>query len=286
MRCKGLDFHLLAIGFTALAFAGLAPAATDPLRSTALRKVEPTLQLTARAHDRIAGKLDGTWSPVRFQARATDLRHALASVDSARLHVEAEIDVAEGVAVLDGRGQVSLEDRKNFETLARELERRLEPPTGELALHERLLYRMALLFSEAPVGLSLGHLEISAADGVEGASLLQTCQQADNDGVTYLSGSCGVGVHQVCGDTSTECFGCDALHTGCDPAFDCLGRCGAGCGNGGRGWYTQDCADHDRCCASIGGCDNVFRLDCSDEFVELIDDILFGWFQSNCAGGC
>jgi hypothetical protein len=53
---------------------------------------------------------------------------------------------------------------------------------------------------------------------------------------------------------------------------NCFGRCGAGCGDNGKGTYTQDCVDYDSC-VRFG--DGLASSGCNDEFYATIDDFVF-----------
>jgi hypothetical protein len=53
---------------------------------------------------------------------------------------------------------------------------------------------------------------------------------------------------------------------------DCFGRCGAGCGDNGKGSYTYDCLDHDSCVRFGHILASVW---CNDEFATTIDDFAF-----------
>lgn len=109
--------------------------------------------------------------------------------------------------------------------------------------------------------------------------------RSDNDGVTPLPNPCSVvSDSPVWHDAKRHGFCLESLPAGCDGSADCLGRCGASCGSGGKGRYYLDCAEHDRCCRVHDGCSNPFHSGCGDEFWEAADDFFFG--STNCAAGC
>ncbi|MEM9103219.1 MAG: hypothetical protein AAGB12_12940 [Pseudomonadota bacterium] len=58
--------------------------------------------------------------------------------------------------------------------------------------------------------------------------------------------------------------------------YECMGRCGGGCGGVLPSSWTKDCMDHDQCSNinySSGGAGDE---NCGDEFNQAIDDWTFG----------
>jgi hypothetical protein len=62
-----------------------------------------------------------------------------------------------------------------------------------------------------------------------------------------------------------------------NPAYGCMGRCGAGCGNK---WipsaYTQACLNHDVCSVKNNSSGGASDANCGDEFSLAIDDYILG----------
>jgi hypothetical protein len=273
---------------------GLVPVTRVLLALSASALALPRgLEVATDAPGRLAGRLHASVAPAAFEARALGPGTAAASIELDGLRVDVTLDLGTALAVLDGRGEVSIQERLALQRLAGTLERYLEPHARALPLHEALLLAATQLMSEAPVGLRLSHVEIpaprrgAAAAGRTGAAGA-SCQAADNDGIAYLDGGCALQLHDdICHDALGACFACEVLPNGCSVAQGCPGRCGAGCGLfGGRGSYTRDCAEHDRCCTLHGQCANPLSFDCGDEFWEAADDVLWGWLASNCPQGC
>ena len=69
-----------------------------------------------------------------------------------------------------------------------------------------------------------------------------------------------------------------------NPAYGCMGRCGAGCGH----WwipsaYTQACLDHDVCSVKNNSSGGASDVNCGDEFSLAIDDYILGVVKG-CSG--
>lgn len=161
-------------------------------------------------------------------------------------------------------------------------------------------WRLSEMYSEAPLDYMLGKswviertepqteanpidslFDVEPATGMEFVGgLAQRCAgESHNTFVDLRKG------HDVCrNDLSFKknaghdyCQGPGALHGyivtsqkyGCSSS-KCYGRCGAGCGPGGRGACMHDCLRHDICNRSHTG------KGCNDEWVEAADDYLNG----------
>jgi hypothetical protein len=186
----------------------------------------------------------------------------------------------------------------------------LEPASkaGEtLSGHKDLVTRLAMLLSEAPLGVPMTaqqvprpktrktdrrytpngtpHVESCLADVIattEPSSSDQrigvaACQRSDEDGIHYFL-TCKTGKRTICHDAN-HCFACERINSGLFSP-DCLGRCGSGCGILHIGTYSYDCGDHDRCGRRHGSSTNPFDSECGDEFWEADDDTL--WGRRNC----
>jgi hypothetical protein len=198
-------------------------------------------------------------------------------------------------------GSLTADDRIALRALERKLAATLQPAQHRLAMHEDMLYRRVLYWSDAPVGLELPTRKLSYTPprtGVrelpDGATLSKTCvetvgtsgeaviacDEGNEDGVLYTGCS---GSHLACHDADNHCLDCGGVVVG--PANACVGRCGGGCCvPDGLGIYTYDCLDHDTCCGIHGGCFNPWDSECGDEYWEADDDF---WLASpNCPWSC
>ena len=99
-----------------------------------------------------------------------------------------------------------------------------------------------------------------------------------NDRTTYYA---FVAPFPPCSDTSGTWFWKDNRWQCYEPDHDpnvefaygeCFGRCGAGCGDSGKGTYTYACLDHDSC-VRFGH--SLASFWCNDEFLATIDDYTF-----------
>lgn len=111
------------------------------------------------------------------------------------------------------------------------------------------------------------------------------CQRGGQDGIRYLE--CRARGYELWHDSEFHCYRSGQYPTGpCEK--NCRGRCGTGCGgDGGKGTYSRDCAEHDRCAGHDGTRSwGVWGADrsCGDEWDEARDDFLDG--RDNCSGRC
>jgi hypothetical protein len=247
------------------------------------------LHVSQQGPGRVSGWFEGRAS-VAFDARATSADRASASISVPGIELELAIDLRAGSATLGGRGQIAAADRELLAAFATTLIGRLGSATGKLGLHEHALAAAATILAEAPAGWQPSH-DVAYApqlgDEPGGASPtgVEACQMADQDGVDFLEGGCTLQTYDdICHDSQTICFSCETLLNGCDISLGCFGNCFAGCALEGRGWYTRDCAEHDRCCTMNANCNTPGV--CLDEFRESLNDIIFGWMGLNCVEGC
>ena len=148
----------------------------------------------------------------------------------------------------------------------------------------------ATILGEAPADWQPGPTVILAPRGGSGESGAspagnRECQVSDQDGIDYLEGGCAYQVYDdICHDAQSFCFTCESILNGCNTSVGCPGNCLPGCPAEGRGWYTRDCAEYDRCCSLHNDCNNPGV--CLDELRESLNDIVFGWMDLNCQEGC
>lgn len=115
-------------------------------------------------------------------------------------------------------------------------------------------------------------------------------QMADEDGHEPLANACTLTSNDsIFHDADTHGFCRETVNVGCNIDADCPGRCGKGCGlfsSTGAGFYSIDCAEHDRCCEVHGDCLELdpFNEQCQDEFDEAFDD--FFSERMSCAEDC
>lgn len=270
------------------------------------------LKITVRNGDELSGVIHAQ-EIARFSSRMTATDKADLQISVGEVTLRAEADFLLESRTVDGGGHaLSVEERKTLMALALALEESLDPYRQSLPAHEDFLFRVINLWSEAPVGWPLSrhvvtapteyHLEPANESGgcqsgndndpTESGCSTNDCNRRDNDGVTLLFGCDCFNYVEMWHDTKVlRWYGLacghaceETLAAGCDLDKDCLGRCGAGCGSSGRGRYTVDCTDHDRCCRIHGGCLNPIALSCGDEYGDAIDDFLFA--STNCTDGC
>jgi hypothetical protein len=217
-----------------------------------------------------------------------------------------------------GNGGVLTEvSRQAIARLEMELQAVMQQPS--VSRHEEWAFRLATLWSEAPLGVPLEsrriyrdsvedrpgrELDKSPAARGEGRNVTATatkpscpagCNVNGGEGIKYLRGSskdsgCQSATyatqHDACVISTGKghCYTTYYVTAGCNRNSGCPGRCGAGCGLNGFGVYSKDCLDHDYCVGHDGAsacCEGDAK--CGDEFTEAEDDYLFGTFNCN---GC
>lgn len=240
---------------------------------------------------------------MRASTDADGIEHAQMAVGGAQFWVRADDEA--GFAEWGGRGQRVTEAQRTaadqyLRSFAAEHDHRAAIQSTKA---DGLAYRLALLISEAPVGLTIPdgievpRTEESFAEPADVADVRESgstshlaseeecehalettgvmpasCQQDDDDGIMYWG--CGSGYYWVEHDAVSHCFQGQWAYGGPD-SNDCLGACGRGCD-----FYsvivTQDCGDHDICGRIHGGSVNPWDSNCGDEYWDADDDFLWG----------
>lgn len=281
---------------------------------------QSSLDIAARTERSIVGALEFHYNGQRItfiSERATPSVVRL-HVGLGEIVLEAEADIDANVRTLNGLGHaLSLNEKLALLALSIQLERQLDTREKILPLHEDFLLRVSSYWSEAPVGWPLASRSIAgpppgqplavaeeiaedapaqaAAACASGGENFLECQSGcvhDDDGITLLSNPCCCrnrslwhDAQNIIGQCTIHGFCRESIRGGCDLPGDCLGRCGPECGAAnGKGTYTLDCAEHDRCCRIHGACLNPDAIQCGDEFDDAADDFLFG--ATSCDNGC
>jgi hypothetical protein len=150
------------------------------------------------------------------------------------------------------------------------------------------LFRVATMYSEAPVGAVIGQRTLttpketpaapesrrslvpSHASAPTAAHAGEACQVDGGSGVTPLSNPCSALRYRDTYHDANHCYWSTNEAYG-ENQSSCQGRCGAGCGlfGSGTGAWTVDCHDHDMC-------ETYHDADCGDEWNEAADDYLLG----------
>jgi hypothetical protein len=126
---------------------------------------DPSLNITVRTSEEIAGTLSGTPSDVAFEARMKTPLIVSVQVRVNDLVLDASAELGEDgqkqLVVIDGYGKaLSPEDKKALIELSGRLEHYLDPYRRQVPPHEDLLARTVGLWAEAPVGYPLTRQEI------------------------------------------------------------------------------------------------------------------------------
>jgi hypothetical protein len=235
------------------------------------------LTITSRTDTDFAGTFAGNGSVIRFDAVSLDGAQAQLHLDVNDFAFDVDFDSAAGMVALDGHHDaIFAADRAIVIDFQAALAPVVDPAQGPL--QEVLVARAAIQLSDTPVGLALPPTVVEPTpDSLAASSEPTGCYSRDDDGVAYLP-SCNAMVwakHDA--DAGGHCMIRQQVFAG-PASAGCMGRCGSGCGYPS---YTQDCVDHDQCCAEHGGCWNPWHPDCGDEYFEALDDYWFAWVP-NC----
>lgn len=147
----------------------------------------------------------------------------------------------------------------------------LGPVADTAVMHESLLVHVSQYFAVAPVGTPLLRVE----EIVTGLSGIETYSRGDDGKKCIKKGNTEVakfdGDH---GDTN------ESWVVGADGGvqwngdFECMGRCGVGCGS--YDW-TLDCLDHDACSRHYYSSTGAVDHNCGDEWRHASDDYSIFW---------
>lgn len=284
---------LVTAGLAAACGSTLQPGVTPPTSG---------LSIVRHTNTALEGSYSRSGSVVSFSS-TVEASRAVLSLNVVGKQVEATLDESRNVATIDPHGrEFSNSDTQILDELEGALDSYFSSRGRQLTVNERILTRVVAFLSEAPNSIPLMAHAITRPPEIDGSSGVlpdkvpeaencvtpasesadpRSCQQADNDGIAYLP--CNA-VVSVCYDAAAagQCFLCEPIFVG-PRAVGCMGRCGPGCGSArGLGLYTQDCADHDRCCRRYGGCLDFRRWHCGDEYWEASDDFVWSRRNSNC----
>ncbi len=180
----------------------------------------------------------------------------------------AEINVINGTLLLDGHHNVlSSQQKELLQSLSNELEETFSDDAP--ASHEISLVQLLSYWAQAPQGYVYGRrqVEIGTADG---------STNRGDDGIRCIRK--GTWVTARYDDRSGHHQDSVKVNSTARPGYECMGRCGPGCGSWwavAKAW-TQDCMDHDQCSNvnySSGGSSDS---NCGDEYDEAADDWLWG----------
>ena len=289
---------------SAVAVVPPAPTPYSPVSITGLS--------IASSVDKVTGGYSRGSSVATFEGRVTGPVSSSATLTVNGKRITAVRDLLSGTASWSADGSALLpDDHETVQALSRAFDQEWVKPTlsrqGALGGQRDLLVRLAMLVSEAPLGVNLERQQVprpgerrldkkfamtGAAPAVESClsdvmatttaatperiSAVAACQQSNEDGILYF-GDCSTYGRWLCHDADSHCFLCETISAG-PSSSECMGECGPGCN--GLNIYTYDCGDHDRCGRAHGGSTNPWDAECGDEYFEADDDFLWGW--PNC----
>lgn len=297
-----------------LAFTLISPGVAQEPGADQKATVARRVQITTRTDEEIRGVLTRNSMRLTFASRMETPSRAVLRLKVGNVVLDAEADLAADTRTLDGHDHgLTFDERMALVELTGELERSLDPYRRRLSPHEDFLFRLVSYWAEAPVGWPLqrrvipllrplapamtqqasGHACLFGDESENLGDFTDDCGDEDwcgcesETGIRYLEAGCACYPYALEHDAANiHCFGVETVVAGCSLDAECLGRCGPGCGVffvDGKGSYTYDCAEHDRCCRRHGGC-LIQNLQCGDEFDDAADDFLVG--AQSCPGGC
>jgi hypothetical protein len=260
----GLVSVLLVVG------CGEAPAAKEPAPAVESSAEGLTLE---RGPASMQGTFSHDGSRIEFQSQALSAEAARLFVTVNGKRFDFEMDFAEGVLRSDGHeGVLSGQDRQALATFASTLGTHLMQE-GDPLRHELLVAVEAEYWSESPEGY-VHRAKVMNAD--------VRSMSNGNDGITcitkgrtytsvYDRGTAGTITSKAVVANSN--WGANVCGGG---DYNCMGRCGPGCGWGAPSSYTLDCLDHDTCSHDLCSSDGASDTNCGDEYSNAQDDWSLG----------
>lgn len=192
------------------------------------------------------------------------------AIDDAVLAFEA--DAASGEIRFDPHGAtLTLAHRDALSEFSRAIGAHLGDDADVTAMHTGLLVGAARYFADAPVDTLL-HVSVQRTEPLDRTILGSTsddgkkCITRGTKVAATFSGSAGTTTQYwiVGSDGGTQWNG----------DYECMGRCGTGCGS--YDW-TLDCLEHDACSRKYFSTDGVWDSNCGDEYEEAADDYASFW---------
>ena len=236
-----------------------------------------SLAVDTHTSEALAGSYDTGDMVIDFQA--TTAAELVAAVDVAvgETTLSVRIDAAAGSIDFESNGVALAADQvAALAGFAQAVEGYLGRTEDPSVMHESALFAAANYFAKAPVGTALVSVHKDVI-GLDRSVLYST----GNDGKTCIrrgatetakyDGDQGT-IHEnwVVGSSGGQQWNGD---------FDCMGRCGAGCGGGD---WTLDCLDHDSCSRHYYSSTGALDHNCGDEYSNAADDYLNFW--KRCRG--
>ncbi len=221
-------------------------------------------------------------SAITYESVAVNDARSIVTVTVDGAVLEADIDLTAQIIKADGHNATLTGEQKSaLLTLAQDLYTYLSARKSDISAHEFSLIRLAEYWAEAPDGYVYGSREVRGGiNGIEHlAQAAASCSK--NEGITCIRKNTWV---TAVYDDSKGCHSESVLvGSTARPGYECMGRCGGGCGWGAPSSWTKDCMDHDQCSnknySSGGGSDS----NCGDEYNEAMDDWTWGVWRG-CNG--
>jgi len=243
------------------------------------------LELTEESPSVLAGTYGDGVHVVSFRTLAESDDGGSLTLELGAHTLTMRVDMSEERIESDGGGAVlTASQRDTLSGLAAELVDRR--PDAEPTTAEWLLERAASYWAVAPDGYvhagrsrELSSPDLATRDGALVGNDGIDCEKRYGRAVrAHYDDQQGRHAEDV---VVGACWG---RHPRTRGDYDCMGRCGAGCG---RWWavsnWTQDCLEHDLCSFRHGSTDGAGDPDCGDEYDEAQDD--WWWASFHGCGG-
>ncbi|MCA9674414.1 MAG: hypothetical protein H6709_01445 [Kofleriaceae bacterium] len=259
-----------SIVFSTGLVAGLAACAVDG-------QPEPTpeaspLRIAAHDDQQLAGTFDAGDLTVTFQAESPAPLVGVVWVMVGDATLSLSADAGRGEIAFDGNLSV-LDDAEHaaLAAFSRELDGYLGEVDDLAVMHDSVLVVAARYFAEAPVDAALTSVVRHVAT-VKGDVLGST----GNNGKTCIkTGQWVTATYDGDAGTTSETWNVGSSGgQQWNGNFDCMGRCGVGCGS--YDW-TLDCLEHDACSRRYYSSSGAADHNCGDEYLEAADDYAAFW---------
>ncbi|MCX7679769.1 MAG: hypothetical protein N2316_11210 [Spirochaetes bacterium] len=187
-------------------------------------------------------------------------------------NLEFEIDMSNESFLMDGYGAVLTDDEKDaLKLLAGNIIQYLAQRGGELTVHEYAIVRILEYWAESPGNYAIGRREYGQPNFQNPIRLGISA----NEGITCIRK--GTWVTAKYDDSKGDHSESVLVGSTARPGYECMGRCGAGCGSSlvPSSW-CKDCLDHDQCSHKNYSSGGASDSNCGDEYNEAADDWMFG----------
>jgi hypothetical protein len=232
---------------------------------------EESFNVVDHGQDGMSGSYSYEDVRVDYEVRSAGETRSLVRVIVDGNLMELDIDMGSESFVMDGYGIILTEDQQDaFRLLAGALADYFQDRTGELTTHDYVIIRIIEYWSDAPANYEFGRKVYGSMDARDG--LLMGISA--NEGVTCIRK--GTWVTAKYDDSKGDHSESVLVGSTARAGYECMGRCGGGCGSWLPSSWCKDCMDHDQCSNKNYSSGGSSDANCGDEYNEASDDWMFG----------